>query len=109
MADREPYDSGNETHVRRAQERAKREQQQQDNDLLEVMSTLAGRRFLLRVLGMCGIYRDDFAPNALTMANLAGMRKVGLILLDELQRVDGASYIRMLAEAQTDPKEDTNG
>ena len=97
--ERKPYDAGDPDSVRQAKAVGKMRQNQEDNDLRDVLSTPQGRRVIFRVLGICGIYRDVFCNNALSMANLAGMSKVGLILLAELQRVDPNAYLRMQTEA----------
>ena len=65
-------------------------------------------RFALHILGLCGVYDDGFAPNALVMANLSGMRKVGLKIINLLEASDKDAYIKLIAENLIS-KEASNG
>ena len=103
MADEKkiPYDAGNSEHVVKRTERVKSQRVVELGDVRAVLATDSGRRLLNRILAMTGLYHDCFAQNALVMSNLSGMRKVGLMLLAEIQTADPKAYIRMQTEALT--------
>ena len=100
--EREAYDAGNEIHVGKRQDKLKLKNLQRSNDLKTLLEMDEGRRIFWWLLGLGGLYHDDFNTNALMMSNMAGMRKVSLMLLNELKQADPKSYIRMQTEALTE-------
>lgn len=71
---------------------------QEDMDLQAILSSEQGRRFLYRLLGMAGIYRNHFDADPGVMAANCGASNLGLMVLSEMQRVDPESYVTMLKE-----------
>ena len=66
--------------VKAQNRRMRRAKERFDHDVIAVMSTAQGRRFVWWVLGEAGIRRSVFRPNALEMAMLSGMQNMGLQL-----------------------------
>lgn len=75
-------------------------------DLRSLLQLPPGRRFIYRVLSQCGIYHDNFTPDALVMAKLAGERGIGLWLLRELDKIDPGMIIQLMREAAEQKKSD---
>lgn len=83
---------------KRANERERLDAEQRANDVTEVMGTEAGRRFVWRLLGDCGLYRSSYHPSALIHFN-EGQRSIGLQLLSEITSTCPAQYLVMQGEA----------
>ena len=79
--------------------KAKRKQSQDNLDLLWVMSSPEGRRFVWRILEGAGLYRLSYTGNSETFFN-EGQRNIGLKLLSELQKVSPDEYVKMTQECQ---------
>jgi hypothetical protein len=70
------------------------------SDLETVLGSPAGRRFVLGVLGLCGLYHPMFSgsDHAATDFRL-GERNVGLRIIAMLERLGPATYPQLLLEA----------
>ena len=79
--------------------KAKRKRDQSCADLLSVMATHEGRRFVWRILEGTGIYKLSYTGNSETFFN-EGQRNVGLKLLSELQKITPSEYLKMTEECQ---------
>lgn len=80
-------------------------QQLQVEDLRFVMSTPAGRRFVHRVLGLCGTFRLSFTGEQThTTAFNEGKRSLGNQLFAEVEAVSPEAFVDMLREAQRTKK-----
>lgn len=66
---------------------------QQAEDLVSVMKTDFGRRFVWAQLGLCGIYHECFSPEQ------EGARRVGLDLIKNLMLFCPSLYLMMQGEA----------
>lgn len=62
------------------------------SDLLEVMATPAGRRFVWRQLEIAGVYLACYTPEA------EGGRRIGLLLLADLVSECPREYLAMQSE-----------
>jgi len=102
----ELYDAGDEVQVKQRTTKAQRIRDKQKKDLREVLDTEAGKRLLWRVLGECGIHRDPFSTNALTMASNVGAQRVGRFIECEIAEVCPEKFLEMQLLAQ---KEEANG
>lgn len=67
-------------------------------DLRAVLSTPEGRRFVRRVLSVCGMRDSTFNTNALSMAHLEGRRSVAVWLEGEVIDSGEDHYFRLLKE-----------
>ena len=94
----EPFDAGNARQVSERTRKARREQAEQDNVLVQVMTTTAGRRWMWWLLSECGVFRSSFSPEALVMAKCEGERNIGLILTAQIMRVRPMEYVTMTTE-----------
>lgn len=74
-------------------------------DLRTVLATNAGKAFLWRLLGECGIYRISAHEGAI------GKRALGLWLIEELSKVRPDAYIELQIEALSEKlkRGNTNG
>ena len=104
----EPYNSGDARQVSKKREKAANKDTQRRNDFKTLLATAEGRRVLLWMLEQTGPYRGSFATNALQMAYQEGLRKLGLILTDEMAAADPEAWVRMQLEILT-PKEANHG
>ena len=90
--------------VRNAAKKERLAIRQANDDTRAVLSTPAGRRYVWRLLGKCGVFRQD-SPHGSTGEVLfqsgqeAGRRKIGLELMAEIQQVDPSLYATMAKEA----------
>lgn len=95
----------------RLRKRSKQKRRQADDDLVDVMRSAAGRRFVWRFIDTeAGVFGGAFAsgtvasPEQLTFNE--GRRAVGIELMREAQRVATADYILMIQEALSTQLED---
>lgn len=73
---------------------------QEQEDLRAVASTAAGRAVLWSILSACKIYSDGFCGgDRAAMAREAGMRYVGLSLLEKVLTLNSEAYTVMRNEA----------
>lgn len=85
--------------VKAQNRRMRRAKERFDHDVIAVMTTGQGRRFVWWVLGEAGIHRSVFRPNALEMAMLAGMQNMGLRLEAALMEACPELYLLAQDEA----------
>lgn len=69
-------------------------------DLLHVLGSSQGRRFVRRVFQDCGVFTAMPAHDPLLMASLEGKRQVGLALFDQVKAC-GANFITQLLQEDT--------
>jgi hypothetical protein len=75
-------------------------EQQRDDDVRAVLSTIEGRRFLWRLLEAGGLWGPSYAETATATAYNEGRRSVAINLMLELQRVAPERYLQALREHQ---------
>lgn len=66
-------------------------------DLLHVLGSAQGRRFIRRVFRTCGVFAPLPANDPLFMACLEGKRQVGLALFEQVKAC-GANFITQLLQ-----------
>lgn len=104
----EPLDVGNPEHVAREKRRAKSRDQQLKTDIMDVLSTPAGRRVVWHILSHCEpMAINQRLDNSVWL--LEGRREVGLWLISELTRADSRAYIRLMDQAGRDAFAATSG
>lgn len=64
--------------------RNKRRVQRNADDLVTVLSTPPGRRFVWRLLSECGVFHGSFNESSNRMAFQEGRRDIGLMILNEV-------------------------
>jgi len=71
---------------------------QEDLDVISVMSSEQGRRFVQRILNMAGTESDTFDIDPYRHANLAGRRGVGTTVSTIVQNATIDLYFKMKQE-----------
>lgn len=89
--------AADEEQVKAARESEKRQAEDERNDTLWVLSQPAGRRFVWRYLGHCGVFKTSFTGNSTTFYN-EGMRNIGLRLLADVEAASLDNYLVMRKE-----------
>lgn len=83
-----------------SKQRAAAEAFLEQEDLRAVLATNAGRAVVWNILSACRIYSDGYnGGDHAAMAREAGMRFVGLSLLEKVLTVNSGAYILMRDEA----------
>lgn len=90
--------SGDKEQVKGAEAVLKRKHEQQRRDIQWVLSEAAGRRFVLRYLEECGVFRTSFNNSGSITAFNEGQRNVGLMLFSDLNEASPEMYQVMLKE-----------
>lgn len=72
------------------------QQRREHNDLVEVTSTEAGQRVIMRILDKCTPYLSSFDRDPAVVMYKEGQRNVGLWLIRELQKMDLEGYANLL-------------
>lgn len=67
-------------------------------DLIEVLSSAAGRRLLWRVMNECGIWQDPTDPRGDKTHQAIGRANVGRFILAEICQADHDAWITMQLE-----------
>lgn len=94
-----------EEQVAGAQKKQKKKLLQSEDDLKFLLKTEQGRRFLWRLLSVCGLYKQSAeASGSWTYFN-EGKRWVGNKFFFEIVKTDPDAYTRMIKE---DQKGDSN-
>lgn len=76
----------------------KRAKDTEKGDLRWLMKQKRGRRMMMRMLELSGVYRTSFSENALTMAFNEGNRNPGLYWLNQIHQHCSEQYTAMLQE-----------
>lgn len=72
-------------------------------DLRSILKTVYGRRFVWRMMGLAGVFRQSFiAGEADSTAFNEGRRSIGNTLLSEVLEVKPESYTEMAKAAKED-------
>lgn len=81
---------------------ARLNKEQEDIDLIWLMSSRQGRRIVWRWLDKAGVFRLSFNTDALSMAFAEGNRNNGLQLLAQAMSLCPDQYTEMTKEANND-------
>ncbi len=93
--------AADEVRIKEDRQTQKIRQDKDDNDLRFLLSSDQGRRFIWRILELCGIYKSSFTGSSETFF-LEGQRNIGLKLISEVLRVDPESYLKMIKHSKGD-------
>lgn len=74
------------------------DRQRERNDIIEVLRSPEGRRFVYRILIETGVFNSTFNKETLVMAFLEGRRANGLWLLGELEKSQPEALLQMQRE-----------
>lgn len=83
--------------VKNASLSAKRIRENELSDVLWILSDIRGRRFLWRLLGMCGVFKLSFTGNSQTFFN-EGQRDIGLKVTADIMETRPEAYVEMMVE-----------
>lgn len=78
------------------------------NDIREIMKTAVGRRFIHRLLTLCGVQRSCVGEDEFKTYFYLGMRNVGLRLTNDILDSDEELYLKMLLENRAKKEERAN-
>lgn len=84
--------------VKGARLKEKHKNEREDLDMVEVLSTKPGRRFVWRYLGRCGIFKSSYSHSGSEVYFNEGRRDIGLSLLGDIMRSSPSSYLTMMKE-----------
>ncbi|WP_140179419.1 MULTISPECIES: Bbp19 family protein [Providencia] len=79
-------------------EKLKREREIED--IKQIMSTEAGRRFVWRITSSCGVFDISFTNDPYVTAFNEGARNQGLMLLSDVMEFCAEQYLLMAEEAK---------
>jgi hypothetical protein len=86
--------------VKRAEKKEAFSRDRELEDIKQVLSTPAGRRFAYRYLEKSGVFRTSFSENTNVMLFREGERNFGLQLLAEINEADPQLYFKMVMESK---------
>ena len=98
MAEKKPFDAGDEKQVKDRKSVHKLAREQEIEELKVLLGTYGGRSFVWRVLSECGMYRA--APgNPYSDTRFEGGRDIGIWVVEEVFTSDPKAYTMMRNEA----------
>lgn len=85
---------------RNKSQEAKTEREQEINDLISLLDTDYGRRFLLRLINRASIFQPTYASgaNPSDFAFMEGRREFGLFIIGEITEANTDAWISMQIE-----------
>lgn len=92
------YNAAERKDVRRAEKEARFAERQRQEIITNLMSTMAGRSWVLEKLEECHIFATSFNRDPCAMAYMEGERSIGLKLLNDIMRSCPDQYILMMRE-----------
>src|SRR5512143_1860162 len=92
------YNAGERKDVRKAEKESRIAERQRREIITGLMSTMAGRSWMLERLEECHIFATSFNRDAITMAFMEGERRTGLLLLNDIMQSCPDQYILMMRE-----------
>ena len=93
--------------IKKAGERMQSRRDVELNDMRAILALPQGRRFLWRVIGICGPMKNPFHTDASVMAYNAGIGELGRVLLDDAMEASLEQFLIMFREGKRDDKERT--
>lgn len=98
--------AGSERAQRVLRQAEKRLARQREDDLRELLSLPAGRRFVWRLVDeIAGVHGTTFTGNSQTF-HLEGRRSVGIDLMLEIQRLDPGLWLQVVADRMQQLRDD---
>lgn len=76
----------------------RRVRQKEIDDIRRLLRTPEGRRFLWRMMSLCGVFRNPFTQNSNQTAFNAGMMNVGQTVLADVNEADVTAFAKMQQE-----------
>ncbi|HXH24035.1 MAG TPA: hypothetical protein VNI78_02225 [Vicinamibacterales bacterium] len=94
----EEFNAADPKAVKERKRKEKREDEQAQEDLRELLRHPFGRRHLWRMLQKCHVWRSSFHPSGQQFAANEGRRSVGVELMSEIIEADPQAWIDMQQE-----------
>ena len=91
--------AADESQVKNAENRILNGRMRELEDIRFLIATPQGRRFLSRILGLCGLYELSYTGSSETFFR-EGSRNIALKLLSEINESDSEGYLKILNEAK---------
>lgn len=92
------YNAGERKDVRRAEKDAALADQQRREVMVQIMSAIPGRRWMLEKLEECHVFQTSYSREPIVMAFNEGQRDIGLRLLNDIMSSCPDQYILMMRE-----------
>lgn len=96
--------AADENQVKKAQHAGNHQRDRDLNDLKILMSEPHGRRFILRILEVCGTWRSIWHPSAAIHMN-AGKQDIGHFIMGELATADHEALTKLMIQYYKDQGE----
>ena len=93
------------TQVQAARKKEHHVRTQELLDMRELLKTLAGRRFLWRLLSRCRVLESIWEGSARIHYN-AGQQDIGHFIMGEITEADAGAFIMMMQENKQNEEED---
>ena len=90
--------AASEKQVKKARESEDKNLENEEKDLLKILSLPEGRRFAWRILGHCGLYRSPYAHSGSEQNKNIGMGEVGRWFLAEIVQADPVVWLKIQEE-----------
>lgn len=91
------YDPSNPKDVKVRNRRERRAEERRLKDVLDLMRSSEGRRYIIWIIGQSGLFRSTMTGNAWTYFN-EGMRNMGTIIYNDVMTACPDLYLQALAE-----------
>lgn len=102
MSKKPQTNAGDEAEVKGATQRDTLRLERERADLLALLDTPAGRRFIWRKMAECGVFSQCEELNARVYL-FEGRRSIGLKMLAEIDEAKPEALLQMMQEAKSDP------
>jgi hypothetical protein len=86
--------------VAAVREKEERRRKREIEDLIKLMDTAHGRRFVWKLLGQCGVFRLSYSGELASTSFNEGQRNIGLGLFAEIMKHCPNLYLLMADEAK---------
>jgi len=92
-----PVNASDRLQVEDQKKRVKERRKQELNDIITVLSTISGRRFIWRILGKCRTFESVWEASAKIHYN-AGKQDLGHYIMAEISESDSNLLFKMMKE-----------
>lgn len=92
--------AANPKEVKEAELKEKRGRARELEDVRFLLSTIQGRRFFWRYLGLCGLFRTSWEPSAKIHFN-EGLRSASLMMLSDITEANEDAFLAMMKESKS--------
>lgn len=95
------YDASDPKHVKKERKELAADDKIAQEDLKDLLNSVAFRRFVWRYLGICRLMDLSYAGENTAATNFnEGMRSIGNKIFDDIRRANPKAFIEMMEEAR---------